>query len=195
MICSLHFLNMMVDIYNPVTHLKERDFDAAERLGNEILNLVIQMVAISEENLVLKNKEYNFDASIFNNNIRERCKQLSSLLTCKELTKINNECVKKSNGQMKVDVIFDDAFKNCKNYLLKECFRYMIKGPFERGGFGKDFGNDFIDITNIGLLELYNCDEAIYMTSDSKWKNILLNNCNYRFLSKTINFYSNFAKC
>ena len=181
-------------IYNHVTHLIERDFDALERLDKEVLNLVIQMIAISEENLALKNKEYEYDANIFNNNICKRCEQLSSVLTCKELKKLNDECVKKSSNQMNIDVIFEDAFKKCKNFLLKECFRYMLKGPFERGGWGKDFGNNFIDITNIGLLELYNCDEAIYMTSDLRWKNILLNNCNNPFLSETINFYKKFSK-
>lgn len=65
---------------------------------------------------------------------------------------------------------------------------------FEGVEFGKPFNNDFIDFTNVGLLDKFPVGDAVYLTEEFTWTKILYENKNNPQAQETIRFYKRFSK-
>jgi hypothetical protein len=68
----------------------------------------------------------------------------------------------------------------------------MVKKLFISGGFGEKFNNDFIDLSNLILLDRFPEGTAVYITEESFWKNVLFSNQNSINAKNSVSFYNKF---
>ena len=70
----------------------------------------------------------------------------------------------------------------------------LLTKLFDGGGFGKSFNNDFIDFSNLSLLDSFPVGSAVYLTDESIWRNFMYENKEYLPIKASIKFYERFLK-
>ena len=149
------------------------DYNAKDKLREYIRNLVIEIIAVAEAELPILKNEIEQTTTEFNSKIEKNIIELSRIIFDGYFRKINLKAEHLTNGKLNIEKVLDMMMSNCPDSLKKDSFIFMVKNLFNSGGFGKTLNNDFIDFSNMILVEKFsNCD-AVFMTYEKKWKEFL----------------------
>ncbi len=178
--------------YDPIEHEFFRDYNAKESLREIMLNLFVEILAVSEVELSLAKKEWMYNSHEYNNRIIDKCKILSSEIKYSSFKEVNKQCSKRTNKRITIDYVLEQLLSDFPASLKKESYCAMVKKLFISGGFGEKFNNDFIDLSNLILLDRFPEGTAVYITEESFWKNVLFSNQNSINAKNSVSFYNKF---
>ncbi len=177
--------------YDISSHQFYNDYNAKDSLRELMLNLIIEILSVSDVELQMAKKGIRLDNTEYNKHIIENYKVYSKTITSKSFARENIACKKRFGNRMNIDSVLSLMMDRIPASLTKECYVSMVKKLFSSGGFGKSFNNDFIDFSNICLLNRFPEGTAIFITNDSYWRSFLLSHKDNSFARLSADFYEN----
>lgn len=189
LIFSEHYKHAGLICYDPNSGEFYKDSNAKDYLRDLILNLVVEMISVSDVELQLTKKEFKYDAGEYNGRIVDNCRKYSKLIKAETFSQINRKCSKRTNNKVNVDYVLRELLFESPESLKKDSYIYLVKRLFVSSGFGKTLNNDFIDFSNMILIEKFQVGQAIYITTDKPWQDFLFQHKDNDYVAPTINFY------
>ena len=168
------------------------DDDAKNHLRERMLNLIIEILAVSEVELSLAKGEWEFNNNEYNGKIVENCMILTKEIHSDSFRAANQRCSKRTKKKINIHTALDQLMAAFPDNINKRSYTMLLTKLFDGGGFGKSFNNDFIDFSNLSLLDSFPVGSAVYLTDESIWRNFMYENKEYLPIKASIKFYERF---
>ena len=178
--------------YSIITKEFYTDYNAKKELPKYMLNLIAEIIATAEVELSLSKGEWNYSIEEYNRRLAEKYMQLSHSLKVDSFKKLNTDIKKRTKKRISIETVLDDLMAGFSESLKKECFHYMVEKLFNSGGFGERFSNDFIDFSNLLMIERFYPGETVYLTGDKKWTRFMELHKDNPFVKQSIEFSEQF---
>lgn len=168
--------------------------DAKEILNEQLWDLIIQILSKTRVRQEIASREESVDVNEYNRRIVE---QYYYLIRDKYkdnkhcLGRLLKDCKRRTSGKVGIDRIVRFAFGKSDFDINMLGYKKLLEDQFSNSGIGKKFCNHFIDMTIVAMVESFNKDNVIVLTSDEVWQDILLNSEN-RCKRINVDFYNKY---
>lgn len=179
--------------YNPDKKRLCKGKDSKYLLGKMVFDQIIQILAVTKvERRIIVNNEGEIGLCEFNKRVTETYYEVKQSMENQRFSKLMKQHMQKTKNIANIDSIADHLLINFKYPLQKEAFKLLLHRVFDSNGFGKTFSNDFIDMTNLCIVEHFRLGFAAYLTVDKAWQEFIFDNQKNPHTKASLYFYNNF---